>query len=78
LVELVHIGAELNHAADVDAQEVNLIDKTGRAAEAEVGEVGLAELGSVETVLEGVAVAGLAAATTLGGRGTVCAITDYL
>jgi len=53
----------------MDAQEVDLIDETGRAASFQVLEVGLAELGSVEAVLKGVAVAGLAAAPATGRSG---------
>jgi hypothetical protein len=50
----------------MDAQEVDLIDQPGGAASFQVAEVGLAELSGVEAVLEGVAVAGLAAAPATG------------
>ncbi|OGO37271.1 MAG: hypothetical protein A2W35_00320 [Chloroflexi bacterium RBG_16_57_11] len=53
----------------MDTEEVNFIGETGRPAGFEGVEVSLTEPGSVEAVLEGVAVAGLAAATAPGRGG---------
>lgn len=69
LGELVQAGAELDDAADVETEQGDLVVEAGELAGLEGGQVGFAEVGGVEAVGDGVAVAGLTAAAALGGRG---------
>jgi hypothetical protein len=67
--EVVYACAELDDAADVEAEEGDFFGQAGEVAGFEGGDFGFAEAGGVEAVLEGVEVARLAAAAAVGGCG---------
>ena len=62
------IASGFDEAANEDAQEDNFMVEAGEVEFVEVGDIGSVELAGVETVLEGVTVALLAAAMTLDLR----------
>jgi len=63
------LGVAVEHSTDEDAQHGDLIFKTGEGMGFEVFDFTGVELASVEAVLEGIGVAGLAAAPAGRGRG---------
>lgn len=69
-IEVVVFGAHLDDTTDVEAEQADLVGQAGKLAVLEGGDIHFAEMGGVEAVLDGVAIAGLAATPALGGGGS--------